>query len=188
MTVSDWEHYVTFSWTLKQHFTYTSNTVLHACWSVPSYHTFPVPAKTTSYFKLLYQIGDCRSCWSKSHAEFCLKLSLHCYKTTGLVKCFDSKHVLLHDVCHPAQFTFLTLLTFPHPVVSPFTFPTSHSNCCRFFWIPCSILGELFQYHLVHSNVCDEHKWMVYPLLCLVTLSMWFLPQNSKLLAWTALQ
>jgi len=74
--------------------------------------------------------------------EFLLKLSLHCHKTTGLVKCFENRHTLLNAEHHLAQcmlFTWLQTPVFLHPVVPPFTFLTiqsilmQFSNCCMFF-------------------------------------------------------
>jgi len=99
--------------------------------------------------------------------------TLVCHKTIGLVKCLDSK-TFLHTVCHLGQwalFTQFQILTFPHPLTPPFTFPTSHSimacisNCCLFFWIPCSNLCHP-QFHpfvciMVWSSTFTRGSWHI---------------------------
>jgi hypothetical protein len=89
---------------------YGSNIILCTCWPVPLYHS-----------SLLSQTLSCRCL---SHVAFRPKLSLHCHQTIGLVKSFDNKHTHLQVVRHLAQWA-CNLLTFKHPVVPPFTFPTS---------------------------------------------------------------
>jgi hypothetical protein len=80
--------------------------------------------------------------------EFPLKLSLHYNETTGFIKFFDNKHVLLHAVHHITQYTMFTWLQTPNIPTSSgttFTFPTSHaivvhiSNCSMFFWLCCNL-------------------------------------------------
>lgn len=75
------------------------------------------------------------ACWISS--ETILALS----QNSGVVKCSDSRHLLvhaLHHLVHSCSLLSCILLTFVHPVVPCFTFPTSHSivlcisNKCAF--------------------------------------------------------
>jgi len=67
-------------------------------------------------------MADFKSFWCQSPVEFPLTLSLHCHKTTGLVKYFDKKHMLLHAVCHLTLCTWLQTPDIPASTGTTFYF------------------------------------------------------------------
>jgi len=70
--------------------------------------------------------------------------------------CYSILYAILHSMHCLLGCKFLTFL---HPVVPSFIFPTTYSivkcitNCCIFFWIPCILTSKSIR--IVEYFICD---------------------------------